>query len=267
MTDASDPLNPEQPSGAGIALLRSVALRAETALHLEARLQTTLLQSIVTTTVALFEAEAASIALYRPVPETLEFVIAAGAQGQGVVGLSIPASQGIAGYAFTTGEPIAIAEPERDERFTKDFSAGTGYVPRTILAVPMRSEGRTTGVLEILDKRAGTFTMRDIELAVVFANQAAVAIQIGARALEAQQLMRIMLASDIADDDAELEAMISAATRAQPGDERFWEFVDSIVQMELERPEERALAIDILDAVGKYTSTSRRRTARSRFRR
>ena len=101
MADATDPLNPEQPSGAGIALLRSVALRAETALHLEARLQTTLLQSIVTTTVALFEAEAASIALYRPVPETLEFVIAAGAQGQGVVGLSIPASQGIAGYAFT----------------------------------------------------------------------------------------------------------------------------------------------------------------------
>ena len=267
MTDASVPLNPEQPSGAGIALLRSVALRAETALHLEARLQTTLLQSIVTTTVALFEAEAASIALYRPVPDTLEFVIAAGAQGQGVVGLSIPASQGIAGYAFTTGEPIAIAEPERDERFTKDFSAGTGYVPRTILAVPMRSEGRMTGVLEILDKRAGTFTMRDIELAVVFADQAAVAIQIGARALEAQQLMRIMLASDISDDDAELEAMISAATRAQPGDERFWEFVDSIVQMELERPEERALAIEILDAVGKYASTSKRRTARSRFRR
>lgn len=124
-----------------------------------------------------------------------------------------------------------------------------------------------TGVLEILDKRAGTFTMRDIELAVVFADQAAVAIQIGARALEAQQLMRIMLASDISDDDAELEAMISAATRAQPGDERFWEFVDSIVQMELERPEERALAIEILDAVGKYASTSKRRTARSRFRR
>ena len=112
------------PSGAGIALLRSVALRAETALHLEARLQTTLLRSIVTTTVALFEAEAASIALYRPVQDTLEFVIAAGAQGQGVVGLSIPAGQGIAGYAFTTGEPIAIAEPEHDERFTKDFSAG-----------------------------------------------------------------------------------------------------------------------------------------------
>lgn len=260
-------MNSEQPSGAGIALLRSVALRAETALLLESELQTKLLRSVVTTTVALFEAEAASIALYRPADDALEFVIAAGAQGQGVVGLSIPADQGIAGHAFTTGEPIAIAEPEHDPRFTKDFSAGTGYVPRSILAVPMRSESRTTGVLEILDKRGGSFTMRDIELATVFADQAAVAIQIGARAMEAQQLMRMMLAGDVPEDDAQLQAMISEATRAQPGDDRFWEFVDAVVKLRLLRPEERALAIEVLDAVNRHARTGQHRTAPSRFRR
>jgi GAF domain-containing protein len=217
--------------------------------------------------VALFEAEAASIALYRPTLDTLEFVIAAGAQGQGVVGLSIAADQGIAGYVFTTGEPLAITEPERDARFTKDFSAGTGYVPRSILAVPMRSESRTTGVLEVLDKRAGSFTLRDIELAVVFADQAAVAIQIGARALEAQQLMRMMLAGDVPDEEGELQAMISAATRAEPGDDRFWEFVDSIVKLRIAHPEDRALAIEILDVVGKHAAAVQRRAAPSRFRR
>lgn len=257
----------EQPSGAGIALLRSVALRAETALRLEASLQTTLLRSIVTTTVALFEAEAASIALYRPATDTLEFVIAAGAQGQGVVGRSIPAEQGIAGYAFTTGEPIAIAEPEQDSRFPKDFSAGTGYVPRSILAIPMRSEARTTGVLEVLDKRAGSFTMRDIELAAVFADQAAVAIQIGARALEAQQLMRMMLAGELPEEHDELQEMISAATRAAPGDDRFWEFVDSIARLQVTKPEDRAMAIQILDAVGRHVYAQQRRSAPGRFRR
>ena len=45
-------MNDADPSGAGIALLRSVALRAETATRLEAELQTTLLRSIVDTTVA-----------------------------------------------------------------------------------------------------------------------------------------------------------------------------------------------------------------------
>jgi len=257
----------EQPGGAGIALLRSVALRAETALHLEARLQTTLLRSIVTTTVALFEAEAASIALYRPTDDALEFVIAAGAQGQGVVGLSIPADQGIAGFVFATGEPMAIADPEHDARFGKNFSAETGYVPRSILAVPMRSGARTTGVLEVLDKRGGAFTMRDIELAVVFADQAAVAMQIGARALEAQQLMRMMLAGDVPDADAELQAMISAATRAEPGDDRFWEFVDAIVNLRVAHPDDRALAIEVLDVVGRHATALQRRAAPSRFRR
>lgn len=243
-------------------------MRAETALRLESQLQTTLLRSIVGATVALFEAEAASIALYRPETDTLEFVIAAGAQGQGVVGMSIPAAQGIAGYAFTSGEPIAISEPERDPRFTKEFSAGTGYVPRTILAMPMRSQFRTTGILEVLDKRQGTFSMRDIELASVFADQAAVAIQLGALALDSQKLIRMMLEADLpADDEQQLQALISAATRAQSGDDRFWEFVDSIVQLRLERPEDRELAIEILDVVVKHKAHTQRLGSTGRLRR
>lgn len=242
-------------------------MRAETALRLEAELQGTLLRSIVGATVAIFEAEAASIALYRPNTDTLEFAIAAGTQGQGVVGLSIPADQGIAGHAFTTGEAIAITEPEKDPRFTKGFSAETGYIPRSILAVPMRSEARTTGVLEVLDKRSGAFSMRDIELGSVFADQAAVAIQVAARALDAQQLLNLMLTSDAVEDDDELEAMISEATRAQPGDDRFWEFVDAIVKFEIVRPEDRKLAIEMLDVVGRHGPTVKRRSLGGRFRR
>ena len=253
-------------SDAGIALLRSIALRAETALRLEAALQTKLLRSIVGTTVQLFEAEAASIALYRPEGDTLEFVVAAGAQGQGVVGLKIPADHGIAGHAFTTGEPIAIGESLQDSRFTPDVSAGTGYTPRSILAVPMRSEDRTSGVLEILDKRDGMFSLRDIELASVFADQAAVAIQIGARALDAQELLRLMLDGDVAIEDSELQSMISAATRSQSGDDRFWAFVDAIVMLRLVEPHDRSLAIDVLDAVGRHARERREHAAPRRFR-
>jgi GAF domain-containing protein len=254
-------------SDPGIHLLRAVAMRAETALRLEAALQTTLLRSIVATTVQLFEAEAASIALYRPEHDTLEFVVAAGAQGQPVVGLTIPADQGIAGHAFTSGEPIAIAESLHDARFTSDVSAGTGYTPRSILAVPMRSEQRTAGVLEILDKRDGTFSLRDIELASVFADQAAVAIQIGARALDAQQLLRLMLDGDVPEEHGALESMISEATRNQSGDDGFWAFVDAIVQLRLVAPHDRTLAIDVLDSVGRHARERREHSAPRRFRR
>jgi GAF domain-containing protein len=182
--------------------------------------------------------------------------------------MSIPATQGIAGYAFTGGEPIAIADPERDPRFTKDFSAGTGYVPRTILAMPMRSGNQTTGILEVLDKHQGSFSMRDIELASVFADQAAVAIQIGALALDSQKLIRTLLAGDIPpDDDAALQELISAATRAQSGDDRFWEFVDAIVKMRLQRPEDRELAVEILDVVVRHAAHAPRLGSTGRLRR
>jgi GAF domain-containing protein len=261
-------MNQADPSGAGIALLRSVALRAETATRLEAELQTTLLRSIVDTTVAIFEAEASSIALYRPDEDVLEFVIAAGAHGQEVVGLKIPPSQGIAGYAFTTSEPLAISDPSQDPRFGVSFSADTGYVPRSILAVPMRSGGRPTGVLEVLDKKAGTFSMRDIAIASTFADQAAVAIRVGARALQAQSLLRLMLAGGIealdATDAAALELMVSKATRAERDDPAFWEFVDAIVGMRIASPEDRSLAIEVLALARRHAASQRPGTIRFR---
>jgi GAF domain-containing protein len=248
--------NEPEMDGAGLALLRSVALRAEVAQRLESELQTALLRSIVGATVAIFEAEAASISLYRPASDTLEFVVACGNQGQGVVGLSIPASEGIAGYAYSGGEPIAIADPEQDPRFGKGFSAETGYVPRSILALPMRSGQRVLGVLEILDKRSGPFTMRDIALGTTFADQAAIAIQLGARALEARDVLHMILSGDLhegpdADPDS-LDELVSAATRQQSGDDEFWSFVDAVAGLRRLRPEDRRLAIDILDAVARH---------------
>ena len=264
--------NSSELDGAGLALLRSVALRAEVAQRLETELQTSLLRSIVSATVEIFEAEAASISLYRPASDSLEFVVACGNQGQGVVGMSIPASEGIAGYAFAGGEPIAIADPEQDPRFGKHFSADTGYVPRSILAVPMRSAQRVLGVLEILDKRGGPFTMRDIALGSTFADQAAVAIQLGARALEARDLLHTILSGDLHDGPEEepdaLDELVSAATREQSGDDEFWSFVDAVASLRRMRPEDRRLAIDILDAIARHdVEMSRRHSFTRRLRR
>ena len=50
--------------------------------------------------------------------------------------------------------------------------------PRSIVAVPLVDDHGTIGVLEVLDKRSqAAFSLRDIELAGVFARQAAVAIR------------------------------------------------------------------------------------------
>jgi signal transduction protein with GAF and PtsI domain len=160
------------------AILRAVALRTEAARRLTPPAGTAVLDSIVEATVALFGAEAASIALFDPAEGKLVFAVAAGEHGKEVVGLAIDASEGIAGYVYATGQPLALADVARDARFGRTVAEQTGYVPRSLIAVPLIDDEGTLGVLEVLDKRGeGGFDLRDVELAMVFARQATVAIR------------------------------------------------------------------------------------------
>jgi GAF domain-containing protein len=137
-----------------------------------------LLRSIVEAAASIFQAAAASILLINEAEGVLEFKVATGASDQDLVGMRIPLDQGIAGYVAMTGQPIAISNVERDARFNRDFAKSTGYVPRSILAMPLVSRERILGVMEVLDKiDAPSFGMQDMELLGIFAGQAALAIE------------------------------------------------------------------------------------------
>jgi GAF domain-containing protein len=137
-----------------------------------------LLQSIVEAAARIFGAAAASIALVLEEEQALEFKVAYGSGDEVVVGQRIPLDAGIAGYVAMTGQPIAISDVRRDPRFEQDFAESTGYVPDSILAMPLVWEGRVIGVMEVLDKvDAPSFGMQDIELMGIFAQQAAIAIR------------------------------------------------------------------------------------------
>ena len=102
-----------------------------------------MLRSIVDATVTLFQAHAASIALYDAGTNQLVFRVAAGEQGSGVLGLSINTDQGLAGYVFSTAQAIAISDVKNDARFGRAFAERTGYVPTSIVAVPLVDEEST----------------------------------------------------------------------------------------------------------------------------
>lgn len=249
------------------ALLRQVALRSETAVRLETDVEITLLRSIVDATVGIFAAEAASIALLDEATGQLRFVVAAGAQGQPVVGLTIGATQGVAGYVFSTGESIAMTDPVQDPRFGREVAEQTGYVPRSILAVPLEDGSRTIGVLEVFDKRAGPFTMQDIEIASLFARQAATAIKVAARTRQVRSILTDALRAEAttegdADADAAVAEVVSVATVRQSGDDRFWAFVDAIAAMRQVSAADRDLAIDLLSVIGRHRAPATREAAR-----
>jgi GAF domain-containing protein len=249
----------ERPDGQPDPLreaLHAVALRVAVARRLSPPAGTAVLRSIVDATAALFGAEAASIALYDPTTDRLVFEVAAGEEGQGVVGLAIGSSEGVAGYVFSTGQPIALADVARDARFGRDAAERTGYVPRSLIAVPLADDEGVLGVLEVLDKRGdGAFDLRDVELASVFARQATVAIRSSRVERDTATILRTVLAAadatDPADDDgldAVIEAAIQTATAGLDGagDDPLWTLADEVARLRAADPSQLDLVRELL---------------------
>lgn len=171
-----------------------------------------LLQSIVEAAARIFGAVAAAIALLTDDGQFLEFKVAYNVINQNIVGMRFPADQGIAGYVAMTGQPLAIANVAEDTRFNRSFAQQSGYIPRTILAVPLVSEGRVVGVMEALDKTSGeSFTIHDMELLAIFAGQAATAIHQSQQIDHLQTALIAGLKRLVQPDEAELLRALDVA--------------------------------------------------------
>ena len=248
---------------AALEALRQAARRSSVARRLDADAEQALLQTIVEATVMLFEAEASSIALFERNPDRLEFRVAAGAQGQGAIGLSVPPSKGIVGFVFSTGQPLALSDVLSDPRFDKATAEKTGYVPRSIAAVPLNDAETTVGVLQVLDKHTSpTFSLRDMELLAVFARQAAAAIRAARVQRDSQQLLRSALAGVGGEDvsDEQLDALVSAATTEldTDPDAPFWRLVDRVARMRDLSDRELRIVSDILDVLATHAGRGKR---------
>ena len=217
------------------AALAAIGRRAEVARRLELGSAEAVLRSVVEAAVALFEAEAASIALYEPARNVLVFRVAAGEQGQGVVGLEIPPDRGLVGYVFSSGQALAIADVRADPRFGRSFAEQTQYMPRSIVAVPLVDGRGTLGVLEVLDKRSeASFSLRDIELAGVFARQATVAIRASRVERDTATLLRSVIGALTGDDvpAAGIDALVVAAlAQVDDPDDPLWPLVEQIAAL------------------------------------
>ena len=251
-------------SEAALGVLLRVARETAVARRMGGDTETALLQSVVDAAVTLFEAEASSIALFEADPGHLEFRVAAGAQGAGVVGLSVPPSHGVVGYVFSTGQPIALTDVASDPRFDQGTAERTGYVPRSIAAVPLIDADATVGVLQVLDKRSSdAFSLKDMELLSVFARQAAAAIEAARVTRDSERLLRTVLRAvgDGELDEATLDALMTEAAAELDRDDEapFWRLVDRVAQLRGSSESDLELVDEILEAVARHRAHSRGR--------
>ena len=209
-----------------------------------------LLRSITEVARRMFSAAACSIALLDDTGDYLDYTFAAGAGAEHAERLRIPASQGIAGWAVTTGQPIEVGDVTSDPRFARDAAEATGYVPRTVLAMPLEGTNGTIGVLSILDREESAGGP-DMSLLSMFADQAAVAIQ---HAQVFGDLGRaVLLGIAGAADDPEVRAALesAAATAHEPPGE-LAELLAALSSLWEAGDRERQLATQGLVSFGNY---------------
>jgi GAF domain-containing protein len=170
-----------------------------------------LLRSTVEVARAIFHAKAASVLLLDEKTDELVFEAVAGEGAGTLLGARFPSSTGVAGWVLVTRQPLVVEDLTKDTRFARDAAESTGYVPRGLMAVPLLSEDSALGVLEVLDRPAGSpFTLAEMDLLGLFANQAAIALDLLQRARRAQEAL---------DGDGELAALARFAARLEDAPE------------------------------------------------
>jgi GAF domain-containing protein len=186
-----------------------------------------LLQSTVDVARAIFEAQASSIFLYDEDADELVFEAVAGEGADSLIGQRIPSSTGIAGWVLVTRQPLVVEELDKDPRFAREAAESTGFVPKGLMAVPLLHEDDALGVLEVLDRpQNAAFSLAEMELLGLFANEAAIALDLLGKARAARAVLE--------DEGGEADALARFAAKLDEAE-----------------PERREAALKLLDSLEK----------------
>ncbi len=125
----------------------------------------------------LMDAETSSIFEVDHERDELRFRLARGKWGSKAREIRLSMGEGIAGIVAQKGRPILVPDVDQDKRFTNRIDAHTGFKTRSVVCVPIKHKGRLIGVLEVLNKRVGSFDDEDVELLTVVSNQIGIAME------------------------------------------------------------------------------------------
>jgi len=108
------------------------------------------------------DVEAGSLLLIHN--DELEFKVSFDIDASKLGQSTIKLGQGIAGYAASQGKSIIVNDVRQSPHFFPSFDNTTGFKTKSALCVPMISQGRVIGVIELLNKRSGDFGYNDEQL-------------------------------------------------------------------------------------------------------
>ena len=140
--------------------------------------QEPLLRNILENAVNILNCEAGTLFLMDEPTGDLIFRVTVGPVASNLFGQRLPAGTGIVGRAVQLRAPVIENDAQRSTTRYEGPDKQTGFISRSLLAVPMQIKDRVLGVIEVINRRDGLpFVEDDQNLLTAFAGQAAVAIE------------------------------------------------------------------------------------------
>lgn len=171
------------------AKLKSIVETIDVANALTAPL-TLSIENLLKISAAQLNSEEASVLIRDGDAGDLRFLTAIGKVAERLKNVQIPAGRGIAGFVFSSGQPMALTDVGGEDTFYAEVDRQTGYTTETILAAPLRHNGEIIGVLEYVN-RVGEppfepFTADEMDRVALFAEAVASLVN----AYESAKLLR-----------------------------------------------------------------------------
>ena len=137
-----------------------------------------LLDEILFHAMHLSNAQDGSVLLMDEETDELVFAVVHGDIEGELRGYRISANIGIAGWVAAHNKPAIVNNPRQDPRFSPLVDEYFGFVTRSIICVPMVTQRRKVGVINLLNKQAqAPFVEADAALLAILAHIAAIALE------------------------------------------------------------------------------------------
>jgi len=137
-----------------------------------------LLEKILESAINILNCEAGTLFLVDEQTDELVFRVVRGPVASTLVGQRLAPGTGLVGEVVRTRQPIIANNVQQTDKWFSSPDKTTGFVTRSILAIPLQIKDRVIGVLEVINRKDSLpFVEDDINLLAAFAGQAAVAIE------------------------------------------------------------------------------------------
>jgi signal transduction histidine kinase len=159
-----------------------------------------LIKETLTIAVETVGANAGSLQMHDEASDQLVFRYVVGEGSDRLGGFSVPASLGISGRVFRSGQPSIMSDVQNRADLNRAVDEQTGTITQSMATVPIKRPGASPiGVMQILNF-AQSYDNFDLEVLEVIAAQAAIAIENARLEQQSRKAAMVNLIGDISHD-------------------------------------------------------------------